>query len=337
MSIIKGLRAATARSPTVSKTVTVGSLTASGGLAIGEDPQSAARKLSAVDRCIEILSDSIAKLPNYVIDTRTRERTDHELLRLLNIRPNEAMTPFVRKKVLETSRLEGGNGYDWIVRDERTGKPVELIPVPWYLVQPWHDMAGRVWYDVTHPFSGEVMRLPNEDVCHYKNATRNGLLGLGTVTRAGEVIAAARAAQEYELSYYANGGQPGGVLETDTDLGGYVMDEHGKPLKRSDGSVFPAITAATAAAANTALIVPPSSDAISGPTSTTRSLLTAFARFTICATVSSEPPMTAMRSRLAAEASSAAVLRSRCTLCAALSHTITPTSSSSESAANALA
>ena len=96
-------------------------------------------------------------------------------------------------------------------------------------------------------------------------------------------------------------------------------------------------TAATAAAANTALIVPPSSDAISGPTSTTRSLLTAFARFTICATVYSEPPMTAMRSRLAAEASSAAVLRSRCTLCAALSHTITPTSSSSESAENALA
>ena len=95
MSIIKGLRAATARSPTVSKTVTIGSLTASGGLAIGEDPQSAARKLSAVDRCIEILSDSIAKLPNYVIDTRTRERTDHELLRLLNIRPNEAMTPFL--------------------------------------------------------------------------------------------------------------------------------------------------------------------------------------------------------------------------------------------------
>lgn len=237
MSIIKGLRAATARSPTVSKSVTVGSLTASGGLAAGEDPQSAARKLSAVDRCIELLSDSIAKLPNYVIDTRTRERTDHELLRLLNIRPNEAMTPFIRKKVLETSRLEGGNGYDWIVRDERTGKPVELIPVPWYLVQPWHDMAGRVWYDVTHPFSGEVMRLPNEDVCHYKNATRNGLLGLGTVTRASEVIAAARAAQEYELSYYANGGQPGGVLETDTDLGGYVLDTKGNPVKAADGSL----------------------------------------------------------------------------------------------------
>ena len=237
MSIIKGLRAATARSPTVSKSVTVGSLTASGGLAAGEDPQSAARKLSAVDRCIELLSDSIAKMPNYVIDTRTRERTDHELLRLLNIRPNEAMTPFIRKKVLETSRLEGGNGYDWIVRDERTGKPVELIPVPWYLVQPWHDMAGRVWYDVTHPFSGKVMRLPNEDVCHYKNATRNGLLGLGTVTRAGEVIAAARAAQEYELSYYANGGQPGGVLETDTDLGGYVLDTKGNPVKAADGSL----------------------------------------------------------------------------------------------------
>ena len=238
MSIIKGLRAATARSPTVSKAVTVTGLMASGGLAAGEDAQSAARKLSAVDRCIEILSDSVAKLPSYVIDTRTRERTDHELLRLLNIRPNEAMTPFIRKKVLETSRLEGGNAYDWIVRDERTGKPVELLPVPWQLVQPWHDRAGRMWYDVTHPFSGEVMRLPNEDICHYKNATRNGLLGLGTVTRAGEVIAAARAAQEYELSYYTNGGQPSGVLETDTDLGGYALDEKGQPLKRADGSLI---------------------------------------------------------------------------------------------------
>ena len=239
MSVLKGLRAATARSPTPAtiKSVSVGSLASSGSLAAGETPETAARKLSAVDRCIEILSDSIAKLPNYVIDSNTRQRVPHELLRLLNIRPNEAMTPFVRKKVLETSRLEGGNGYDWIIRNERTGRPVELIPVPWYLVQPWHDREGHIWYDVTHPFSAEVMRLPNEDVCHYKNATRNGLTGLSTVKRAGEVISAARAAQEYELSYYANGGQPGGVLETDSDLNGYARDETGAPLKRADGSL----------------------------------------------------------------------------------------------------
>lgn len=237
MSVFKGLRAATARSPTVRKSVTVASLTASGGLAVGTDTPTEARKLSTVDRCIEILSDSMAKLPSYAIDSRTRERVQHGILYQLNIRPNEAMTPFIRKKVLETSRLEGGNGYDWIVRDPTTGLARELIPVPWTLVEPWHDKAGRIWYDITHPLTGEVMRLPNEDVCHYKNATRSGLLGMATLSRAGDVIAAARAAQQYDLSYYANGGQPGGVLETEADLGGYAKDADGKLLRREDGSL----------------------------------------------------------------------------------------------------
>lgn len=236
MSMIKGLRAATARSPT-RKAVTVQTMAAA-GLSIpgAESPENGARFLSAVDRCIEILSDSVAKLPAYVMDRSSREHVPHSILRLLNDRPNEAMTPFIRKKVLETSRLEGGNAYDWIVRDPRTAAPVELIPIPWQLVQPWRDMSGRVWYDVTHPITGEAMRLPQEDVCHYKNATRGGLKGISTLARAAEVISTARAAQQYDLSYYNNGGQPSGVLQTDSDLSGYAKGADGKVLFRPDGS-----------------------------------------------------------------------------------------------------
>lgn len=236
MSLINGLRAATARSPT-RKAITVETLAAA-GLSIpgAESPENGARLLSAVDRCIEILSDSVAKLPAYVMDRGSREHVPHSILRLLNDRPNEAMTPFIRKKVLETSRLEGGNAYDWIVRDPRTAAPVELIPIPWQLVQPWRDMSGRVWYDVTHPITGKAMRLPQEDICHYKNATRGGLKGISTLARAAEVISTARAAQQYDLSYYNNGGQPSGVLQTDSDLSGYAKGADGKVLFRPDGS-----------------------------------------------------------------------------------------------------
>ena len=236
MSMGDGLRAL--KKPGVSNATTVETLITAGFPAGGVDPpETAARKLSAVDRCIEILSDSMAKLPSYVIDTNTRQRkTDHYLLKLLNVRPNEAMTPFIHKKVLETSRLEGGNGYEWLIRNRKTGFIDETIPVPYQLVTPWRDIKGRVWYTIIHPCTGEPMVLPNEDVCHYKGATRNGLVGLSVLRRASEVIAAGRAAQQYDLAYYENGGQPSGILKTDTDLQGYAKDSNGQILKRADGS-----------------------------------------------------------------------------------------------------
>lgn len=232
----KGLRHL-ARSPTRKAVTAAGVIAAgypSGG---GEDPETYARKLSAVDRCMSILAGSMAKLPSYIFDSKSRERPGHPLLHLLNVRPNEAMTPSVRKEVLENSRLEGGNGYDWIVRDPQTGRVAELIPVPWYLVQPWKDTAGRIWYTVTHPFTGEPMVLPREDVCHYKGATRDGLTGISVLRRAADTLASARAAQEYERAYYESGGQPSGVLKTDADLGGWAEGADGKPLQRADGSL----------------------------------------------------------------------------------------------------
>ena len=236
MSIRAGLRAV-ARSPSGHKAMTTGTLVAAGYPPTGtETGETFARKLSAVDRCIELLSDSMGKLPCFIIDNRTRKRVDLPQLQLLNVRPNEAMTPFIRKKVLETSRQVTGNGYDWILRNPRTGRIEELNPVPGNLVEPWRDLSGRVWYTVTHPWTGEPMVLPNEDICHYKAATRDGLKGVATLRRASETIASARAQQQYELSFYESGGQPSGVLETDSALGGYAKDPDGKVITRADGS-----------------------------------------------------------------------------------------------------
>lgn len=237
MSMARGIRAATARSPTrTANALTVSSLVAAGYPAAGaESSETTARKLSAVDRCIEILSDSVAKLPNFIMDA-DRNRPRHPLLRVLNTRPNEAMTPFIRKKVLETSRLEGGSGYDWIVRNPRTGAVEELIPLPWWLVHPWRDTNGRIWYTVTHPVTGSPFTLPNADICHYKNTTRNGITCQSTLARGSEIIATAAASQAYERAYYENGGQPSGVLQTDADLAGYAKDADGKTLTREDGS-----------------------------------------------------------------------------------------------------
>ena len=220
-----------AREPGIRNAVTAETVGLAGVDVTTVATETAALKLAVVNRCLEVISDSIGKMPAYCIDSRTRARVEIPVLDLLNSRPNEGMTPFVRRKLLELNRLVKGNAYDWILRDPVSMAPVELIPIPAQLVIPWRDPTGRIWYDVSHPYTGEVMRLRAEDVCHYKGYTRDGLKGLSVLERAAAIIGAGSAAQEYQNAYYTNGGQPSGVLQAEADLGGYVRGPDGQPTE----------------------------------------------------------------------------------------------------------
>lgn len=67
--------------------------------------EAAALKISAFYRAVDLRSDSIGRLPVHVKDLTTREEdAKHPLGRVLWERPNEAMTPFVYKKLVEYVR-----------------------------------------------------------------------------------------------------------------------------------------------------------------------------------------------------------------------------------------
>ena len=220
----RGVRASLRSPPKVQNATTVATLTAAGFPAnLTDTGITAAMKLSAVDRCIEALSDSIGKLPIYVMDRKTRERIDdHPLNEILMLRPNEAQTPTVAKKMIEANRNCGTGGYAWIMRSPISLRPEGYLPVPHELVTPWLDMDGHVWYTVIHPFTGSLMTVHRMDMIHTLGYTHDGYRGISVLSRASEVIGAARASQQYNLAYYANGGQPAGVLQTSSDLSGYV-------------------------------------------------------------------------------------------------------------------
>ena len=151
--------------------------------------ESTAEKLSVVDRCTNVLSDSMSKMPSYVLQTSTRERPQLPILDRLNLRPNEAMTASICWKAVEISRLtQSGGGYVWIIRDRMKSTPIELIFVPPQLVDPWRDTKGKVWYDVAHPYTGDRMRLPSEDILHYKCYSPDGLTSIPVLQRASQVI-----------------------------------------------------------------------------------------------------------------------------------------------------
>ena len=55
----------------------------------GAPNRDSAQKLSAVYAAVDIRSDDLSSLPNYILDSRTRNRvTGHPVLFLLNVRPN---------------------------------------------------------------------------------------------------------------------------------------------------------------------------------------------------------------------------------------------------------
>jgi len=205
--------------PKTENATTVTSLGLSGSYV--RTDQDAAMKLSTVSRCIDILSDSIGKMPFYVYDS-ARNRVDHEVTELLQVRPNPWQTPFTMRKQLEAERVSNGNGVAWIRRDRASLRPLEIVPIPRGLWNVEIMSDGSLRYTLRHPFTQESIVCGRMDVVHATAFSRDGIRGIGYLERAEEVIRTGKAAQEYSASYYQNGGQPSGILRTDSDLAGNV-------------------------------------------------------------------------------------------------------------------
>jgi HK97 family phage portal protein len=176
--------------------------------------QSQAMKLSAVNACVEVITNSISKLPVYVMNSKTKERLgNHPILKLLTERPNEAMTPSVYKKLVETNRLQGGNGYALIDRNQKSAMPQQLIPINYQYVTPYIDDNGKLWYVFIHPRTGDIRKIDNFDILHYKAYSEDGINGISVLSRASETINTARAAQTYENKLYTQSARPSGILK----------------------------------------------------------------------------------------------------------------------------
>lgn len=182
---------------------------------------SEALKISAFYRAVDVRSDSIGRLPVTVKNLKTRREVEgHYLGRVLWERPNEAMTPFVYKKLVEYQRLVLGNAYVWIYRDGN-GRPAELLPLPPGACKPYvHPGSGKLWYIATNPKTGEPYRLDPLDMLHYKGFSVNGVEGRSLLTQAARTLRVAGSRDQYEQDVYDNGGRPSGVLKTKTDLSG---------------------------------------------------------------------------------------------------------------------
>lgn len=207
--------------PTITLDNPAGWLSGEESVAMSRDK---AMKVSTVNRCVEVLSTSMAVLPVYLMNEETKERLpQHPLHSMLWGRANEAMSTFDYQRLMMCNQLLRGNAYAAIIRDPSSGRPRDLLPLPPDYVQPVFDDAGKLWYVFTHPVTGDMTLLRPEELIHYKAYSEDGLEGVSVLKRASLTLSTAKAAAQYENSTWLNGGQPSGILTTDTDLGGPVQ------------------------------------------------------------------------------------------------------------------
>jgi len=172
-----------------------------------------AMQTTAVYACVRILAETIASLPlhtyRYTENGKEKAR-DHPLYNLLANAPNPEMTSFVFRETLMGHLLLWGNSYSQIIRDGR-GKVIALYPLLPDKMTVNRSEKGEIYY--LYNKEGQEYILTKDEVLHIPGLGFDGLIGYSPIAMAKNAIGMAIATEEYGAKFFANGANPGGVLE----------------------------------------------------------------------------------------------------------------------------
>lgn len=182
-----------------------------------------AMQTTAVYACVRILAEAVASLPLHVYEYRDdggkKLVHDHPLYYLLHDEPNPEMTSFVFRETLMSHLLIWGNAYAQIIRDG-AGRVLGLYPLLPDKMEVQRDDKGNIYYvysrnsdeNPTFKEYGNI-KLEAEDVLHIPGLGFDGLIGYSPIAMAKNAVGMTLACEEYGASFFANGANPGGVLE----------------------------------------------------------------------------------------------------------------------------
>ncbi|HEX9810632.1 MAG TPA: phage portal protein [Burkholderiales bacterium] len=197
-----------------------------------------ALKYSAVWRCVNLISSTIAMLPWHVFEMSLRgERVirrqvemNHPVDWALHREANPEMSALHFRQFMIAWALLDGNAYAEIARD-RAGRVQELWPIAPDRVTPNRDTeSGGLRYSVRNQ-RGDDVQIPARDMYHLKGLGFDGLVGYSVIAMAARSIGLGLAMEQFGASYFENGINPSGVLQHPKNLGQDAYDRLKQSLK----------------------------------------------------------------------------------------------------------
>ena len=180
---------------------------------------SKAMLLSAVYRCVEVISDSVAQLPlePYLMDSEGYKvkYTSHPSYKLLNKEPNPRMTRFTFIKTLIVSTLLKGNGYAYIERDQKGNAiGLHLIPSDYVTIITPSNLKDTVKYSIEGLGTVESCNM-----IHILNFSYNGINGISTLQHARNTLGLTMDSEAHSAGFFKGGANLAGILKVEGTLG----------------------------------------------------------------------------------------------------------------------
>lgn len=207
--------------------------------------------LSSVFSCISLLSNTISTLPLRAFKIVNGQRKAVELPEIIKNPDPESNTVELISMMMISAGLHG-NAYVHIDRN-RNGKEIGLVPLHPYQMQvlPTGDQVGRRYLHLGN-------QMDNEDIIHMRWMTPpQSLVGVSPLIQTRNLTGLGLAMDRHLAQWYAEGGTPSSVLETDQKLTNEQAQiirntweathrRHRRPAVLSDGLKWKPISASAA-------------------------------------------------------------------------------------------
>lgn len=188
------------------------------GLVVSEET---ALNFSAVFRAVAITASTIASLPLHLYTKSAGGRVklpDHPAALLLQ-RPSVDQTGFVWRETQQSTLSLWGNAYA-VIHRAANGRPGELefIHPRGAVVEK---INRRLYYSFPGTYSGTFMA---SDVLHLPGLSFDGVKGKSVISAMREAVGLGLAAQDFGATFFGNGANMEGVLESPGKLDQDVYD-----------------------------------------------------------------------------------------------------------------
>jgi HK97 family phage portal protein len=188
-------------------------------------PQNA-MQIATVYACVRVIAETIGTLPIHVYRRLPRGRelvTTHRAAYLLDVGPNDEMSPVDLFETLTGHVLLWGNSFADVQRSPVDGSLREIWPLRPDRTTPVRNSRNALVYQ-TIDDAGQPTRRRSDRILHIRGLSFDGLIGYAPVALARETLGMAAATADYGARFFANDSRPGGVLQLDGQLSPDAID-----------------------------------------------------------------------------------------------------------------